>query len=122
MPETVLRPRTIDDPILRSALHQLDAKLRKRLGSIYVRLILFGSRARGDSVPDSDADVAVVVSGDVENRWRLKQSIIEDTYPILLETGLYIQPWPIHESELRDPDKSSNPSLARDIVRDGIPA
>src|SRR6266446_1409190 len=47
----------IEDPVVRVALRELDRKLRERFGREYLRLILFGSRARGDSKPDSDADV-----------------------------------------------------------------
>jgi uncharacterized protein len=90
MPATQLSARAITDPALESTLHRLDAQLRKKFGRKYIRLILFGSRARGDHQPDSDADVAVVLRGEIDNRWRLKQQVIEATYPILLETGLYI--------------------------------
>jgi predicted nucleotidyltransferase len=41
----------IGDPVVRSALRQLDRKLRERFGSNYLKLMLFGSRARGDNVP-----------------------------------------------------------------------
>ena len=112
----------IEDPIVRSALREFDRKLRERFGRSYVRSILFGSRARGDSQPDSDADVAVILRGRIENRWSVKRQIIEDTYQILLETGLYIQPWPLEEGELDDPEQSSNPDLVRNILREGIPA
>src|SRR5215475_3179547 len=43
--------------VLRSALGVLDSKLRARFGQNYRRLMLFGSRARGDSGRESDADV-----------------------------------------------------------------
>jgi predicted nucleotidyltransferase len=112
----------IDDPIIRSALRDLDGRLRQRFGCNYVRLILFGSRARGDNRPDSDADVAVILRGPIENRWSVKRQIIEDTYPILLDTGLYIQPWPLEERELDDPERSPNPALVRNILHEGIPA
>src|SRR6266481_2014901 len=70
----------IDDPVVRVALRELDRKLRERFGREYLRLILFGSRARGDSKPDSDADVAVVLRGHIDNRWSLRRLIIRDTY------------------------------------------
>jgi antitoxin ChpS len=110
----------ISNPVLRTALRELDRKLRERFGRKYLKLMLFGSRARGDYVPESDADVAVVLRGPIADRWSLKRIIIQDTYPILLETGLYIQAWPLEESEIDDPDKSSNPTLLRNVVRDGI--
>ena len=110
----------IDDPVVRVALRELDRKLRERFGREYLRLILFGSRARGDSKPDSDADVAVVLRGHIDNRWSLRRLIIRDTYPILLETGLYIQAWPLEARELDDPDTSANPALLRNVLREGI--
>jgi antitoxin ChpS len=121
MPSGELKARAIVDPILSSALHRLDGEFREKFGHKYVRLILFGSRARGDHQPDSDADIAVVLSGEIDNRWQLKRQMIESTYPVLVEVGLYIQPWPIAEWELDDPNKSSNPNFVRNILRDGIP-
>ena len=112
--------RLIGDPVVRSALSELDRKLRERFGRKYLKLMLFGSRARGDNHPESDADVAVILRGRITDRWSLKRLIIEDTYPILLETGLYIQPWPLEEGELDDPDQSSNPALLRNVVREGV--
>jgi predicted nucleotidyltransferase len=116
------RGRAIDDPVLRAALRTLDAKLQERFGRNYLRLILFGSRARGDHKPDSDADVAVVLRGPIDNRWSLRRMIVEDTYPILLDTGLYIQAWPFEQRELDDPGMSPNQELLRNVLRDGIPA
>lgn len=112
----------IVDPVVRGALQRLDGRLRARFGACYRGLILFGSRARGDHEPDSDADVAVVMRGPIENRWRLKCEIIDETYPILLDTGLYIQPQPIEERELDDPDRAANPALLRNIIEEGVPA
>jgi hypothetical protein len=110
----------IGDPVVRAALSELDRKLRARFGDRYVRLILFGSRARGDNAPDSDADVAVVLRGHIADRWSVERQIIGETYPLLLETGLYIESWPLKQSELDDPDGSSNPALLRNVLREGI--
>ena len=119
MSEAKIRNR-ISDAALESALAELDRKLHARFGRGYCRLILFGSRARGDNRPDSDADVAVVMRQHIADRWALKRAIIEETYPILLEIGLYIQAWPLAEAELENPDKSSNPALFWNVVRQGI--
>jgi hypothetical protein len=56
----------------------------------------------------------------ITDRWALTRAIIQETYPILLETGLYIQAWPLAEAELENPDESSNPTLLRNVVRQGI--
>jgi predicted nucleotidyltransferase len=46
------------------------AELRRRLEELHgdrlVRLVLFGSQARGEAAPDSDIDVLVVLKGPVE--------------------------------------------------------
>ena len=110
----------IGDPVVRAALGELDRKLRARFGDRYVRLILFGSRARGDNAPDSDADVAVVLRGCIDDRWSVERQIIRETYPILLETGLYIESWPLEQRELDDPERSPHPVLVRNVLREGI--
>ena len=48
-------------------LQSLIAELRRRVEALYgprlVRLVLFGSQARGDAEPGSDIDVLVVLEG-----------------------------------------------------------
>jgi predicted nucleotidyltransferase len=109
----------ISDATARIALEKLKRRLRRRFGDRLQRLVLFGSRARGDHRPESDADVAVVLRGRLADPWATKAAVIEDTYDILLETGLYVQPWPISASALQRPHSAANPHLARAIARDG---
>lgn len=51
-------------------LTEILAELRRRLEQLYgsrlVRLVLFGSQARGDAEPGSDIDVLVVLEGPVD--------------------------------------------------------
>ena len=96
-------------------------RLRARFGDRVVGLYLFGSRARGDHEPDSDADVAVIFKGRVEHRFELQRQMIEDTYDLLLDHDLYIQACPLEEGCLEDPDAHPSPQLARAVLRDGIP-
>lgn len=46
-------------------LAELRGLLRDHYGDRIARLVLFGSRARGDASPDSDYDVLVVLRGTV---------------------------------------------------------
>jgi len=39
------------------------------------KIILFGSRARGDHRPDSDFDILVVMTQDVEQPWNLARDL-----------------------------------------------
>lgn len=49
--------KNIPDPIIK----QLSETLKKEIGKSIKDIILFGSRARGDSYPDSDYDLIVLV-------------------------------------------------------------
>jgi predicted nucleotidyltransferase len=46
-------------------LHTLRQELARLLGEQLDRVLLFGSRVRGEARPDSDIDVLVVMRGDV---------------------------------------------------------
>lgn len=89
------------DPAVRHVLSDLKRRLQRRYGERFAGLYLFGSRARGDAEPDSDVDVAVVLRGRLTPRpFAVKREIMKDTYDLLLESDLYIQPWPLEEGSL----------------------
>jgi predicted nucleotidyltransferase len=82
--------------------------------------ILFGSRARGTAHTESDADVAVILSGPPGHFVHTKMAMNDIAYDILLDTGIRIQPLPVWEAEWAHPDRYSNPHLLRNIAREGI--
>jgi predicted nucleotidyltransferase len=53
------------DAQTRIAVTELRDRLSKLYGERFQRTVVFGSRARGDALPDSDVDVLVVLGGDV---------------------------------------------------------
>lgn len=61
---------------------------RRRLEGIYgprlLRLVVFGSRARGDSDPDSDIDVLIVLSGPLDD-WAETQRTSKVTSQVSIE-------------------------------------
>ncbi|TEU10317.1 MAG: nucleotidyltransferase domain-containing protein [Anaerolineales bacterium] len=56
----------LTDADLKIVLPDLKKALRDTYGDRLVRLILFGSQARGQAGPESDVDVAVLVDGEIE--------------------------------------------------------
>lgn len=111
---------TIDPEIL-TLLEDLKRRLRDRFGDRLGGLYLFGSRARGDAGPESDVDVAVILKDRLPpNSFSVTRQILEDTYDLLLETGFDIQPWPLEEGSLDQPDAHPHPQISRAVVREGI--
>ena len=81
------------------------------------KLILFGSRARGQARTDSDYDVAVVVR-DLSDRRRIRRILSDLAYDHIL-SGFFIRPIPPPSGYL-EPHGRRPTELAADIVRDGV--
>lgn len=87
----------LHDPVL--------TRFRVALGEIYgdqiERVVLFGSRARGDARPDSDYDVAVFLK-DFHDRWSEVDRLIPVVTDILYDDGAFIHAMPYREGAYRD--------------------
>ena len=83
------------------------------------RVLLYGSRARGDYGPDSDADVAVILPHGAED-WKLLWMLTGLAYEVFVDTGLMIQPVPVSSRDWADPDRFPRPSFLRNVAREGI--
>jgi type III restriction enzyme len=78
-------------------------KLKERIlaadGTRVSRIILFGSRARGDARPDSDYDVLVIVRGATRNELRAYHDRL---YDVLRGLGATAEPWVMTEEEFEE--------------------
>lgn len=77
------------DPVLvrfRGALQEI-------YGSRLDRIVLFGSRARGDARPDSDYDVAIFLK-DFHDRWSEMDRLVPVVADILYDQGAFIHALP----------------------------
>lgn len=92
-----------------------------RVASQYdlVDAILFGSRARQNHRPDSDADIAVLLPGPSGQFLDTKLALADIAYEVLLETGVLIQPLPVWEDEWEHPESYANPVLLQNMNREG---
>lgn len=100
----------LDDPILRRFRVALDELYGARLE----RVILYGSRARGDADADSDYDIAVFLR-DFHDRWREIDRIIPVVTDILYEDEAFIHAMPFRAVAYRE-----RTPLMREIRREGI--
>jgi uncharacterized protein len=103
-------PTTRDNPIL--------AKFRAALDEMYgekiERVVLYGSRARGDAKPDSDYDVAVFLRN-MADRFAEMDRLADLSTAILDETGEFIHAMPYRAGSYED-----RTSLMREIRREGV--
>jgi predicted nucleotidyltransferase len=60
---------------LQEILSDLRVALKGHYGNRLVKLVLFGSRARGDAEEDSDIDLLVVLNGDVDPAREVRETI-----------------------------------------------
>jgi uncharacterized protein len=99
-----------DDPIL--------LRIRRSLGVMYgdriERLVLFGSRARGDAHEGSDYDVAVFLK-DLTDRWREFHRLADLRTDILAETDAFLEARPFRAGSYHD-----RTPLMHEIRRDGV--
>jgi len=103
----------------RSALLALVSHLRRRYGDDLLRVVLFGSKARGDSNKESDIDVLTVVRIPEGDYWLHRRQIsaiaseLDLEYDVVLSTLLMDEP---EFAEMRRADLLLN----RSIQQDGI--
>jgi uncharacterized protein len=97
-------------------LEKLRRRLENLLGSDEFRMVLFGSRARGDYSDDSDVDVAIIVRGLTRE---LKMRVLEEVAEFELEHLLPISALILSEDEFNHL-KMRERRIAIDIEREGI--
>ena len=78
---------TLDDT-QRRALRELARRVRATLGEDLDRIVLYGSRARGDAGPDSDIDVLIITGTEPAPACRSRLSAI--AADLQVETATYL--------------------------------
>ncbi len=101
---------------VRTALAALKDQLGSLLGRALVKLVLYGSRARGDADPDSDVDVAIVFrSAEGGTRSRILDVVAQ----VELECGVPLSTLILPEEEYRRL-LGQERKIALDIEREGV--
>ena len=98
------------DPIMR----RFRAALDEAYGDRIERVVLFGSRARGDARPDSDWDVAVFLK-DLKDLWTESGVLAGIETEILMDEGAVINARPFEAGEDRE-----RTIFMSELRRDGV--
>jgi uncharacterized protein len=101
---------TIVDPVL----SRFRAALDEVYGDRIERVVLFGSRARGEARPDSDYDVVVFLKN-LDRFGREARAIAEIETDILFKTGAVINALPLQAGAHRE-----RTGLMQELRRDGF--
>jgi predicted nucleotidyltransferase len=100
----------------RQALRELVEGLKELYGDNLSRVILYGSKARGDAGHDSDIDVLVVLKR-MGSRYDEIHRITEISAPISLKYDLVICDLPIEEKEVLADRKTL---FVENVLKEGI--
>ena len=110
-----MSPGVAAGPILK----RFRAALDKIYGERIERVVLFGSRARGDAGDDPDYDVAVFLNdlreGDLAHRWRELDRLAGLRSEFLIDTEVFVDAKPYPAGAYRNPT-----TLMGEIRRVGV--
>ena len=73
----------------------------------------YGSRARGDHKPDSDADIAVILKGERGDRYKVSGDMAGIAFDVMMETGVMVRGCPFGKRRLRQSGKLQQSRLDR---------
>src|SRR5688572_20399263 len=99
-------------PLEEAMLPRFCGAARTILGDRLSRVVLFGSRARGESDEDSDVDLLVVTTGHSADEER---AIVDAATTLSLESGLILSPLVREERWL-----TTDIPVVREIAREGV--
>jgi uncharacterized protein len=98
-----------------AAVERLKRILARDFG--LVKLVLFGSKARGDSHRESDIDVLVVLRDEFD--WRTKHAIYDVCFDISLEYEVLLQPTIYSQARYDDSLIRATP-LYQNVLEEGV--
>ena len=104
----------------RAALAAFVARLRQRYGDDVLRVVLFGSKARGDAGEESDLDVLVVVRVPLEDYERHWVQIVDMAWEVEFEHDFLVLSPLIKDEAAYAQMQEWNLLINRNIEQDGI--
>ena len=104
------------NPKIRDILAELRRRFEAFYGERLVKMMLYGSQARGDAEPDSDIDVLVVLKGKVSPCQEISQTI-DDVAEVSLDHNAVVACVFVSEEQF---GREQSPLLLN-VRREGIP-
>lgn len=104
-------------PATKAAVAEFSARVRSVFGPRLVRLVLFGSQARGAATEDSDVDVLVVIDQLTSVDGQEIDAIVGD---ILTRADVLLSPLVLSSARF-DELRARERRLVAEIDREGIP-
>lgn len=102
---------------IQAILKELKEKLNSLLGDNFSRIVLFGSRARGDFEEESDTDIVLIVKNITRE---IRNSIYEKVAEIEIKYNFPVSLLIFSERDF-DQLKKRERRIAIDIEKEGIP-
>ena len=112
-PQLLERLALAEQRAIESFLARLWAQYPERI----FQAILFGSKARGDSQPESDIDILLIAD---EDGWRFQHAISDVASDVSLEYDVLIGPRVISQARWAEMARQRS-SLCENVEREGIP-
>lgn len=110
MIEQIMDKMPFRDPVL----IRFRAAIDRLYGGRVERVVLYGSRARGEAKPDSDYDIAVFLR-DMPDRWQELDQLADLGTALLDETGEFI-----HAMAFQAGSYAERTPLMQEIRTDGV--
>ena len=104
----------------RAALASFVARLRQRYGDDVLRVVLFGSKARGDAGEESDLDVLVVVRVPLEDYERHWVQIVDMAWEVEFEHDFLALSPLVRDEAAYAQMRQWNLLINRNIEQDGV--
>lgn len=105
------------DDATRAAIEAFKERVADLYGDRLIRVLLFGSQARGEATERSDVDLMVVLEGPV-NRFEEIDRMGEITWEIGMRHDVLLAVVPVSEEDF----EQGSSSLVRNARREGVPA
>lgn len=110
------------DPVTRAATLDFKRRIAPIFGDRLKKLMVYGSRARGDHRPDSDLDLAVFVDKPEQNGV-YDERLFDAGAAVAMGHGIFYPAAIVLDSALLDhPERSIHRLLLRSVLHDGVSA